>query len=217
MHQSIHRVFMSVCSVKSCAKRVSEHLQAAPQVEHGFMVTGTQCPNQSPATAITNWQRERREVEMDWVVEDRETRQMKAWKWRWEKGWRKYGNEIWRLNSEWQWECQKEVWGSIHPFHLCVCLVFGLGFCARQNKKSRKTRQDQEASVTLSFTKCFICEHAHTAQYIQNTVRNTLLPNTSERWGRTEQSGYVSFRAPHMSTYAQTQLLAFLNYSWALR
>lgn len=51
MGQSNYRVFMSVCFVKSCAKQVSEHLEAAPQVELGFMLTGTQCPNQSPARA----------------------------------------------------------------------------------------------------------------------------------------------------------------------
>ncbi len=70
-----------VCCVKSCAKQVSEHSEAAaPQVELGSMLTGTQCPNQSPARPKNNLAA-REERGRDGVSDGgEEGRQMKAGK-----------------------------------------------------------------------------------------------------------------------------------------
>lgn len=48
------------CHVRTCAKQVSEHsAAAAPQVELGSVLTGTRCPEQSPASANNKLKRGR--------------------------------------------------------------------------------------------------------------------------------------------------------------
>lgn len=140
-----------------CARVVSERIRnrsanigraAAPQVELRSTLTGTRCPNRSPAVTDntpTERRRERGEREMEETGES-----MKM-----EEGWRKYGNEIWRLNSEWQgewWrECRGEMWGSVRPLHLYFFLFgfFKSGcFCAWQNKKKQEREERLEQTET---------------------------------------------------------------------
>lgn len=79
-----------------CARVVSERIRnrsanigraAAPQVELRSTLTGTRCPNRSPAVTDNTPTERRREREEREMEETGESMKM-------EEGWRKYGNEI---------------------------------------------------------------------------------------------------------------------------